>query len=125
MFKFVQKGNFEKTEKYLKKLATADLFDGVERLANAGLEALRNATPVDTGKTAESWSYKIIKEKGSYRIAYANSNVHDGVNIAILLQYDHGTGTGGFVEGINYINPALRPVFEDMIKNVWKEASKP
>ena len=117
--------NFERTERYLNKLVDGGIFEGVERLADAGLEALARATPVDSGKTAASWGYTIEKSKGQYRIVYTNSNVQDGVNIAILIQHDHGTGTGGFVEGIDYINPALKPIFENMVDNVWKEVSKP
>ena len=121
----VYRGNFEKTEKYLNKLASGGIFDKVERLAEAGLDALRQATPVDSGTTAASWGYYIKKEKGQYSVVYTNSNVKDGVNIAVLLQHDHGTGTGGFVEGIDYINPALKPIFDNMVKSVWKEVSNP
>lgn len=121
----VYRGNFEKTEKYLNKLASGGIFDKVERLAEAGLDALRQATPVDSGTTAASWGYYIKKEKGQYSVVYTNSNVKDGVNIAVLLQHDHGTGTGGFVEGIDYINPVLKPIFDNMVKSVWKEVSNP
>lgn len=124
MVRVKHKGNFNKTEKYLKKLNNGDIFDGVEELAQAGVEALKSATPVKTGKTADSWSYSITKKNGSYTVTWNNSNVNDGVNIAMLIQYDHGTGTGGFVEGIDYINPTLSSVFDEMVEKVWKEASK-
>ena len=88
------------------------------------MEALRVATPVDTGLTAASWSYQIIKEKNRIKIEFHNSNINNHVNIALILQYGHGTGTGGWVEGRNYINPAIQPIFDQLADDAWKEVVK-
>ena len=88
-----------------------------------GVEALRNATPKDTGLTANSWSYKIEKSNNNITISFENSNINDGVPIAIILQYGHGTRNGGWVEGYDYINPAIRPIFDELAKAAWKEVT--
>lgn len=85
------------------------------------MEALSKATPVDTGKTASSWSYEIVVTREGYTIYWDNSNVNRGISIALLLQYGHGTRNGGFVEGRDYINPALRPIFDQMADEAWRE----
>lgn len=116
---FVQKGDFKNTEKFLKrirKLQNLGLFD---KYGKEGVEALKLATPVATGKTAESWSYKIQNDKGRVTISWSNRNVVDGVNIAIILQYGHGLRQGGYVAGRDYINPAMRPLFDKMADEVW------
>lgn len=123
MIVFSQKGNFDKTEKFLKKTSKADYMRNLERYAREGVRALSAATPVNTGKTAASWDYDIRKTKGSVSIYWTNSNINDGVSIAIILQYGHGTNNGGYVQGIDYINPALRPIFEKMAQDVWKEVT--
>lgn len=123
MISFVQKGDLTKTTKFLKrsqKLTYSDL----DRLAAKGVEALRRATPVDTGLTANSWYYRIVRNRDSVSIQWLNSNVQDGVPIAVILQYGHGTGTGGFVQGIDYINPSIRPIFDQIAENVWREVRK-
>lgn len=89
-----------------------------------GVEALREATPKDTGKTSESWSYKITRENDIVKLSFLNSNRNQDVPIAIILQYGHGTKNGGWVEGIDYINPAIQPLFEELAKEIWKEVSK-
>ena len=88
-----------------------------------GADALANATPIDTGLTASSWSYEIVEDDGGATIYWKNSNVVKGVSIAVILQYGHGTGTGGYVEGIDYINPALRSIFEGIADDAWKEVT--
>lgn len=88
-----------------------------------GVKALSEATPVLSGKTASSWGYQISKGHGSFSIHWTNSNINDGVPIAVIIQYGHGTGWGGYVQGIDYINPALRPVFQDIADQVWKEVT--
>ena len=121
MIKISHKGNFNNTEKFLKKISTADFMRNLEKYGEMGVQALASATPIDSGLTASSWSYEIEKSSGSYTIHWVNNNVNNGVNIAIILQYGHGTGTGGYVQGRDYINPALRPIFDEIADSAWKE----
>lgn len=116
-----QKGNFKKTDRFLSKLVGLHFEKKMRHYGELGVEALKAATPKDTGRTAESWNYEIVQEKGRTALYFRNENMSDGVPIAILLQYGHATRTGGFVEGIDYINPALRPIFERMAREAWKE----
>lgn len=115
------KGSFAKTEAFLKKASKSDINSVLNRFGQKGVEALRRNTPVDSGLTSESWSYEISKTSNGYKIYWKNSNIVDGVPIAVILQYGHGTGTGGYVEGVDYINPALKPVFDDIADSAWKE----
>lgn len=124
MVTFVSKGDFSKTMKFLKKSTTFDVKDILIRFAEQGVEALSQATPVDSGKTANSWSYEIRMGRGQYSIYWTNSNINDGVPIAIILRYGHGTGTGGYVEGRDYISPAILPIFDNMADSIWKELIK-
>lgn len=119
-----QKGDFKKTEKLLKKTFGRNYRAILEKYAKQGVQLLSDATPKDTGVTAACWDYEIIQNGSSLSIVFNNSNVVRGINIAIILQYGHATGGGGWVEGIDYINPALRPVFEKMADEVWKEVTK-
>jgi hypothetical protein len=121
MIKISHKGNFNNTEKFLKKISTADFMRNLEKYGEMGVQALASATPIDSGLTASSWSYEIEKSSDSYTIHWVNNNVNNGVNIAIILQYGHGTGTGGYVQGRDYINPALRPIFDEIADSAWKE----
>lgn len=122
---FEQKGNFNKFEKYLvKNLHIKALIRPIlDKYGRRGVELLREATPKDTGKTSESWSYEIVEDdNGNWQIVWSNSNVvDDWANVAILLQYGHATKNGGFVKGIDYINPAIAKVFQDMADEAWKE----
>ena len=120
---FNHKGNFQKTDKFLKKMKTGDYFRSLEKFAQEGVNALASATPIDSGKTAASWDYTISRSKGSVSITWTNSNINDGVNIAVIIQYGHGTRNGGYVQGRDYINPAIRPVFDKIAENVWKEVT--
>jgi hypothetical protein len=113
-------GDWSKTEKFLKAMEKADFSSVAERYGQIGVDALSRATPVDTGKTASSWGYVIEKSNDSFTINWINSNVNDGVNIAIILQYGHGTRNGGYVQGRDYINPAIRPIFDEMSDELWK-----
>lgn len=122
-FFFTHKGNFKKTEKLLKKSLGKDYRSVLEKFAQQGVRALSAATPVDTGVTAASWSYGIIQNEGSLSVIWKNSNVQKGVNIALLLQYGHGTRNGGYVIGRDYINPALKPLFDAMADAAWKEVT--
>lgn len=124
MVKITSKGDFSKTESFLKNLSKYQDRVNLDMYAQRGVEALASATPVDTGETAGSWYYKIEKRKGETVINFCNSNIQNGVPIAIILQYGHGTNNGGWVEGQDYINPAIRPVFDDILKAAWKEVTK-
>lgn len=117
------KGSFENTNKFFKKMSQKSIFKSLEQYGEEGVAALAAATPVDTGKTASSWSYEIRQTKSSTSITWKNSNIVDGVPIAIILQYGHGTATGGYVQGVDYINPALRPIFERIADTIWKEVT--
>lgn len=123
MIKIVSKGNFNKTEEMLKKSGHWAKNISLDSYGAKGVEALRNATPKDTGLTANSWSYKIEKSNDNITISFENSNINDGVPIAIILQYGHGTRNGGWVEGYDYINPAIRPIFDELAKAAWKEVT--
>lgn len=115
------RGNFDHIDKFFKTVTKRLWMKKLAQYGEKGIEALRNATPKNTGKTAESWSYEIREQSGAVSICWKNSNVNKGVNIAIILQYGHGTRNGGFVKGIDYINPALQPVFEEIANSAWKE----
>lgn len=121
--RFKQRGNFNNTEKFLKKAQKDDFYKVCEKYGRAGVSALESATPVESGITAGSWDYEIRKNRGSVTITWTNSNINDGVNIAVILQYGHGTRNGGYVQGRDYINPAIRPVFDSMANGVWKEVT--
>lgn len=124
LIRLSSKGDYLKTERFLKNAIRFNIRDIVEKYARAGVEALRNATPFDDGTTANAWTYDIEISHGKTKITWSNTNVNRGVNIAVILQYGHGTGTGGYVEGRDYINPALRPVFDDLANNAWREVTK-
>ena len=124
IIQFKQKGDFSKTETFLKKLRKLDLDSVLRKYGELGVQALANATPVETGKTAASWDYKIEKGKGVVTITWTNSNVNNGVPIALLIQYGHGTGTGGYVQGRDYIKPAILPIFDQLADALWKEVTE-
>ena len=123
MIRFVHKGDFHKTEEFLRKAASGNFYGRLPELAQKGVEALASASPKDSGLTASKWTYQIERNGSSARISWINENVNNGVNIAIILQYGHGTGTGGYVEGRDYINPAIQPVFDEIAEGVWKEGT--
>lgn len=118
-----QKGGYAKLTRYLIKLDKAAKFADLDKYGKEGVAALSSATPVDTGLTSKSWYYEIEQGQGYAKIIFCNSNVQNGVPIAIILQYGHGTGTGGWVEGRDYINPALRSTFDKIANNAWKEVT--
>ena len=124
MVVFKHRGNFNNTEKFLKQATRTDYLRILEKYAKEGVAALALATPKDSGETANSWSYKISSSRGAYTISWANSNVVNGVPIAILIQYGHATGNGGYVEGQDYMNPALKPIFDNLANEAWKEVTK-
>ena len=124
MIRFRHKGDFSKTTDFLNRAKNginASIFDQYGQL---GVAALSSVTPVDTGLTANSWYYKIEEKKGSVSIGFYNSNSQNGVLIAILLQYGHGTNNGGWVEGVDYINPAIQPIFDEIVNNAWREVTR-
>lgn len=117
------RGNFRKTEQFLKKMSNRDYIQILEKYGREGVNALASATPVDSGETASSWSYKISTTRSGYTISWYNSHIVNGVPIAVILQYGHGTGTGGYVQGRDYINPALQPIFDKISHEAWREVS--
>ena len=121
--KMVCTGSFNKTEKFLKKAHNASKTIDLTKYGEKGVAALQAATPTRTGLTASSWYYKIEKSGSTVTLSFLNSNVNHGVPIAIILQYGHGTNNGGWVQGRDYINPALRPVFDEMVEAIWKEVT--
>lgn len=123
MIKISQKGDFKKSITYMEKLKEAIHLNAFDKYGREGVNALSSATPVDSGETASSWYYKIERTKNTISITFYNSNVNKGVPIAIILQYGHGTGTGGWVEGRDYINPAIQPIFDKMAEEAWKEVT--
>lgn len=124
MIRFRQQGDFSKTTTYLKRVRAAARLKVLDKYAKEGVAALASATPVDTGLTASSWYYKTEVTDTSATITFCNSNVQNGVNIAMIIQYGHGTRNGGWVQGRDYINPAIQPVFDKMVKDAWGEVTK-
>lgn len=123
MITFRQKGDFSKFNRYLEKLKEAVKLGDLNKYGRQGVQALSSATPIESGETANSWYYKINRTKESVSITFHNSNIQNGVPIAIILQYGHGTGTGGYVEGRDYINPAIQPIFDRIAEDAWKEVT--
>ena len=124
MISLRQKGDFSKLTRFLERAKEAVHLGDLDKYGREGVAALSSATPKDSGLTSSSWYYKIENDKGSAKIVFKNSNIQNGVPIAIILQYGHGTGTGGWVEGRDYINPAIQPVFDKIADNAWKEVTK-
>lgn len=124
MIVFRQTGDFKKTEKFFRKISKGDFFQALDAFGRKGVEALASATPVNSGKTANSWDYEIHRSNGRISIYWTNSNVNDGVNIAVILQYGHGTRNGGYVQGRDYINPAIRPIFDKIADDAWREITR-
>ena len=124
MIGFRQKGDFSKTTKFLTKLKQNVDISTFEKYGKKGVAALASATPVDSGLTANSWYYKIEKTNGSISLLFGNSNIQNGVPIAVILQYGHGTRNGGWVQGRDYINPAIQPIFDQIVKEAWGEVTK-
>ena len=125
MITFRHKGNFEKTSWFLTKAMKRDYFNRLKKYAEEGVNALASATPKDSGNTASCWDYEIKMGNGYCQISWFNTNVNDGVNIALILQYGHGTGTGGYVVGVDYINPTMAPIFDKIANEAWKEVVSP
>ena len=117
------KGSFKKTKSFFEKIKSKQIYKSLDKYGLEGVAALAASTPVDTGLTASSWSYEVVMTDTQVAINWKNSNVSDGVPVAIIIEYGHVTATGGWVEGIDYINPALQPIFNKILKDVWKEVT--
>ncbi len=124
MISFKQTGNFSKLTKFLERVKETVRLGNLDKYGKEGVTALSSATPIDSGKTAKSWYYKITNKNGVVSISFYNSNIQNGVNIAVILQYGHGTGNGGWIQGRDYINPVIRPVFDKILEEAWKEVTK-
>ena len=124
MISFRQKGDFSKLTSFLEKAKESVKIGDLDKYGREGVAALSSATPIDSGKTANSWSYEITNKNGSVTISFNNSNIQNGVPIAIILQYGHGTKNGGWVQGRDYINPAIQPVFDEIVDKAWREVTK-
>ena len=124
MISFRQKGDFSRVTKFLEKAKEAVHLGDLDKYGREGVAALSSATPVDSGLTARSWYYEIEQKKGYAAIRFCNSNIQNGVPIAVIIQYGHGTRNGGYVQGRDYINPAMRPVFDNIAKEAWREVTK-
>lgn len=124
MISFSHKGDFSKTIRYMERARKASSVDCLDKYGREGVSALAAATPVESGLTAGSWYYKVVRKRDSATINFYNSNVQNGVPIAIILQYGHGTNNGGWVQGRDYINPAIQPIFDKITNEAWKEVTK-
>lgn len=117
-------GDLSKTMKFLNRLQNKEYLNILAKYGQKGVDILRASTPVETGKTANSWYYEIEQDRDVTTISWCNRNVNDGVVIAAIIQYGHGTGWGGYVSGTDYINPAMKPIFDDLANECWKEVTK-
>ena len=124
MLEITQKGNFNNVTRYLNRLKEGQRYAVLNKYGSLGVAALSNATPIDSGATAAGWYYSIVSRRGYYSIRWHNNNVRDGIPIAVLIQYGHGTGTGGYVQGRDYIMPAVRPIFDRIAAEAWREVTK-
>lgn len=118
--KITSSGSFKKTFSFFDSMSKSDIFASLNKYGQAGVNALAAATPVDSGLSSESWTYEITKSGGKYTIEWHNTNVVNGTPVVILIQYGHGTGTGGYVQGRDFINPVIQPLFDEIANNVWK-----
>lgn len=124
MIRLTQKGDFSKLNRYLERVKEVVKIGDLNKYGRQGVEALKAATPVDSGETANSWYYEIKRQNGVVSIEFNNSHINKGVPIAIILQYGHGTNNGGWVEGRDYINPIIQPLFDKIAEDAWKEVVK-
>lgn len=124
MIKLTTRGSFRKTEQFLSRMKSRQEFSQLAKYGPIGVTALADATPVDSSDTASSWYWFIINKPGYFSLQWANSNMKKGISIAAIIQYGHGTKNGGYVQGIDYINPALRPIFEQIANDMWKEVTR-
>lgn len=121
MISVTHSGDFKNIEQFFNRMKTRDVLSILNKYGKRGVDLLSKNTPRDTGETAESWEYEVSKKEGQYSIYWSNFNDNDGVNIAMIIQYGHGTKNGGYVRGIDYINPALSTIFSEMADELWEE----
>jgi len=121
MFTIRTRGSTKNLDRFLKKMQQNEIFRVLDRYGAMGVAALASATPVESGVTANSWQYKVEHKRGQHSITWYNTNVNDGIPIVILIQYGHGTGTGGFVQGRDFINPVIKPLFDKIANDVWEQ----
>lgn len=125
MLRITSSGNTNHADQFLDRILHGDLFPAtLDSAAQRGVDALKAATPKESGLTADSWQYEIIREGDRVTIWFKNTHVVNGFNVAVGLQYGHGTGTGGWIQGYDYINPALKPIFDEIADNIWKEVQR-
>lgn len=124
MISITSKGSFQKTEQFVTKLAKGEIFFVLAKYGQEGVNALAAATPVRTGLVASSWSFEVVKKGSWYSIIWHNHDIENGFPVAIMLQYGHGTGNGGYINGVDYINPAIMPIFDRISADVWKEVQR-
>lgn len=124
MISFRHKGDFSKLTRFMERAKETVRLGDLDKYGREGVAALASATPVDSGLTASSWYYEITNQNGRVSINFLNSNVNNGVPIAVILQYGHGTRNGGWVQGRDYINPAVQPIFDKIVNNAWREVTK-
>lgn len=120
MITFESTGSFKNTENFLNAMTKRDIFASLDKYGREGVAALSKATPVDSGLASDSWAYEIKRENGSYSIIWKNTDIESGFPVAIMLQYGYSTGTGGYVQGRDYINPAIKPIFDRIADDVWR-----
>ncbi len=124
MIRVTTRGSFKNVDAFLQRMKKREHFKVLEKYGELGVTALKDATPVDSSETANSWYYKITDKRGYYAVAWHNSHVDNGIPIVILLHYGHGTRTGGYVQGQDFINPAIKPIFDQMATDMWKVVTK-
>ena len=120
MITFESSGSFVNVDRFLERMAKEEILSDLNQYAELGVSALASATPSKSGATANAWSCEVTSKRNNYTITWSNSNMNDGVNVAVILQYGHSTGTGGYVQGRDYINPAIQPIFDKIADEVWK-----
>ena len=123
MFSLKNNGKFTHIERFLNSVSNKGYLNVLDKYGRQGVEVLSSATPIESGKTASSWTYDIEHNGETTSIVFSNTNVNNGVNIALILQLGHGTGTGGYVAGRDYINPAIQPIFDSMVGELWREVT--
>lgn len=124
MIVFESKGDFKRTGNFLKRLLKLDIYKVLDRYGREGVAALSSATPADSGLASTSWDYKTEVNRKSASITWLNHDIENGFPVAVMLQYGYGTGTGGYVQGRDYINPAIKPVFDKIANSVWREVTR-
>lgn len=124
MITITQRGSFQKTDTFLSRLQKNDIYSTLHKYGAIGVQALSSATPQESGLTASSWYYEVVQRRGYFSIRWHNNHMAGGISVAILLEYGHGTRGGGFVQGHDYIMPAIRPIFDQMANDCWREVTK-